>query len=204
MENHSNKAAEMPGGTPLLTPCCSPKLPHIMPSAIFTCSRYGSTWGGLMGSGDKDQGEDTDFSPHSWHPHRPPYYALKDGQTGGVLSVAPRTNSTHSQCLGQESPECQVPPQPGAGQVQPWVPHIPPGSWPPAENLGGGQAVSSFSPPSLSKMKNLILVFTAPPRWINPFLVSPSPGKSCESNAGPSGSHCSNSCFSPAALCKVL
>lgn len=79
-----------------------------------------------MGNGDKDQGEDTDFSPPLWHPHRTPDYALKDGQTGGVLSVAPRTNSTHSQCLGQGPPECQVPPQPGAGQVQPWVPHIPP------------------------------------------------------------------------------
>lgn len=68
----------------------------------------------------------------------------------------------------------------------------------------GRSTVFSFLHPSLSKMKNLILVFTTPCRWINPFLASPSPGKSCESNAGPSGSYRSNSCFSPAALCKVL
>lgn len=172
-----------------------PNCSHIMPSTISTCSRYGSTWGGLMGNGARERTL-TSTLPHGIH--RPPDYALKDGHTGGVLNVAPRTSSVRDPCGART-------PQQGAGH------RCSHGCSTSLRFLTSRTAfwgeVKQFLhslPPSLSKMKNLILVFTAPPRWINPFLASPSPGKSCESNAGPSGSHCSNSCFSPAALCKVL
>lgn len=100
-----------------------------------------------------------------------------------------RTCSTHMGYTGQDPAVQQVPCIPSSLQ----------------QSIQEGRStVFSFLHPSLSKMKNLILVFTTPCRWINPFLASPSPGKSCESNASPSGSYRSNSCFSPAALCKVL
>jgi len=181
--------------------------PHAMPGTVLSCSRDGRAWDGMeprgTGTGTK---EGTQTQPSPLAPTETPKRCLEGkGQAGEVLGAAPRTSSTRSQCLGQGPPGCQGPLSQGFSRCSHGCPMCPPpGSWPPAEHLGEGQVFSSFSPPSLSKMKNLILVFTAPPRWINPFLASPSPGKFCESNAGPSGSHCSNSCFSPAALCKVL
>lgn len=183
-----------------------PNCPRVVHGTVLNCSGDGSVWDGAMGNGDRNWGGDThtDPNPLPWHPQRVLNDTLKAKvRLEGCWAQAPgQAAPTHS-VWGRDPRGARVP-QPGARQVQLRVPHIPLGSWPPAEHLGGGQAFSSFSSPSLSKMKNLILVFTAPPRWINPFLASPSPGKSCESNAGPSGSHCSNSCFSPAALCKVL
>lgn len=177
---------------------------HAVPGTILTCSRDGSAWDGAMGNGNRERGGDTDPNTPPWHPQRLLNDALKAKvRLEGCWAQAPG-QAAPAQCLGQRPPGCQGSLSQELSRCSRGCPTSPPGSWPPAEHLGGGQAFSSFFPPSLSKMRNLILVFTAPPRWINPFLASPSPGKSCESNAGPSGSHCSNSCFSPAALCKVL
>lgn len=63
----------------------------------------------------------------------------------------------------------------GAAVGAPHPPHLVPGL---QQSIQGESKLFLPSlPPSLSKTKNLILVFTAPPRWINPFLASPSPGK---------------------------
>lgn len=144
-----------------------------------------NVWAGPMQDGDRDWGGDT----HLGTCRAPRWYPDGKGPEGP----------------GRTAPLCRIWGQtPRVLQVQPRMPRVL--FSPLASSRAFGREVKHFllSPPSLSEMKNLILVFTAPPRWINPFLASPSPGKSCESNAGPSGSYCSNSCFSPAALCKVL
>lgn len=159
-----------------------------------------------MGNSDRDWGGNTDPNPPLWHPHRSSADALKARARLEECQAQPRGRAapTHSmrgrECWGARAPSARDSAGAAVGVplIPPPIPGLQQSIW------GEGQVFSSFSHPSLSEMKNLILVFTAPPRWINPFLASRSPGKSCESNAGPSGSHCSNSCFSPAALCKVL